>query len=65
MTMSTHSYLRAQADSYADSRISAIPELQSPVFDGLREVLRSEIRAAWMQGADAGYTHAKAEGRGQ
>jgi hypothetical protein len=65
MTISTHAFLRAQASAYADSRISAIPEIQSPVFDYLREVLRSEIRAAWMQGADAGYTHAKAEGRGQ
>lgn len=63
MTISTHSFIRAQASEYADSRIDSIPELQSPVFDGLREVMRSEIRAAYMQGAESGYVAAKSEGR--
>jgi hypothetical protein len=63
MTMSTHALLRAQAEAYATERIEAIPELQSPVFDGLREVMLSEIRDAYVKGADAGLTSAKAEGR--
>jgi hypothetical protein len=61
--ISTRTFIRAQADVYATARIDAIPELQSPIFEDLREVLRSQIRAAYMTGADAGYTAAKAERR--
>lgn len=63
MTISSHSFLRAQAAAYAQECIDAIPELRSPVFDELRELMATYIRVAYMQGANAGYTAAKSEER--